>query len=221
MPSYDDVPDPALLDGVLRRVGGLVLVDDGSSAVVARQLDEAAAASGAELLRLPRNGGKGNAVRAGIERALERGAEAVLVVDADGQHPVSAIPAFLETGRSAELVIGDRFGDLGAMPRQRRLANRTSRRLLELATGFEVRDTQNGMRLLRGRALELLPEDGGYEAETRHLKRALREGVPVGWVPMPAIYAGERSSFRALRDSAKVVWAIVGPAGRPSPSPAR
>jgi hypothetical protein len=145
----------------------------------------------------------------------------VLVIDADGQHPPAAIPGFLAAGRTAELVIGDRFGDLRGMPRQRRLANRTSRRLLELATGRQVRDTQNGMRLLRGRALELLPPAGGYEAETRHLKLALREGVPVGWVPMPAIYAGERSSFRALRDSAKVVWAIVGPAGRPSPSPAR
>jgi membrane-associated phospholipid phosphatase/predicted MFS family arabinose efflux permease len=221
MPSYDDVPDRALLTETLDQVGGLVLVDDGSSGAVARQLDELAESTGAELVRLPENSGKGNAVRAGIAHALDRGATAVLVIDADGQHPPAAIPGFLAAGQSAELVIGDRFGDLRGMPRQRRLANRTSRRLLELATGRQVRDTQNGMRLMRGRALELLPPAGGYEAETRHLKLALREGVPVGWVPMPAIYAGERSSFRALRDSAKVVWAIVGPAGRPSPSPAR
>lgn len=221
MPSHDDLPDRALLAGTLAHVGRLVLVDDGSSPAVARALDEAAAATGAELVRLPSRGGKGNAVRAGIERALAHGAEAVLVIDADGQHPAAAIPAFLEAGRTAELVVGDRFGDLAGMPRQRRLANRVSRRLLELATGREVRDTQNGMRLLRGRALAPLPPAGGYEAETRHLKRALRDGVPVGWVPIPAIYAGERSSFRALRDSALVLWAIVGPAGRPSPSPAR
>ena len=220
MPSYDDVPARELVEGTLRRVGRLVLVDDGSSAAVARRLEEVAAAAGAELVRLPRNGGKGSAVRAGIERALATGAEAVLVLDADGQHPPAAIPGFLAAGRTAELVIGDRFGDLRAMPWQRRLANRASRRLLELATGREVRDTQNGMRLLRGRALELLPA-GGYEAETRHLKRALREGVPVGWVPMPAIYGDERSSFRGLRDSLRVVWAIAAPAGRPSPSPAR
>jgi hypothetical protein len=145
----------------------------------------------------------------------------VLVIDADGQHPAASIPDFLEAGRRAELVIGDRFGDLDGMPWQRRLANRTSGRLLELVTDRRVRDTQNGMRLFRGRALELLPPPGGYEAETRHLKRALRDGVHVAWVPMPAIYGDERSSFRALRDSAKVIWAIVGPTGRPSPSPAR
>jgi membrane-associated phospholipid phosphatase len=223
MPSHNDVPDRELLDGVRGRVGALVLVDDGSDPDVARRLEEAATATGAELVRLPQRRGKGVAVRAGIERALDRvdAPEAVLVVDADGQHPAASIPDFLEAGSRAELVIGDRFGDLAGMPWQRRLANRTSGRLLELVTDRRVRDTQNGMRLFRGRALELLPPPGGYEAETRHLKRALRDGVQVAWVPMPAIYGDERSSFRALRDSAKVIWAIVGPTGRPSLSPVR
>lgn len=223
MPSHNDLPDRVLVDDVLAQVGALVLVDDGSDEEVARGLEETAAATGAELVRLPERRGKGFAVRAGLERALARddAPAAVLVVDADGQHPAASIPGFLEAAKHAELVIGDRFGDLAAMPRQRRLANRTTRLLLQLATGRPVRDTQNGMRLFRGRALELLPPPGGYEAETRHLKRALRAGVPVGWVPMPAIYAGERSSFRALPDSAKVIWAAVGPSGRSSPSPAR
>ena len=212
MPSYGDVPERALVDEVLAEVGGLVLVDDGSDAEVARRLDAIAAASGADLVRLPERRGKGSAVRVGIERALARGdVEAVLVVDADGQHPPTAIPAFLEKARHAELVIGDRFGDFGDMPLRRRAANRVSRRLLRLTAGQPVRDTQNGMRLLRGRALEPLPPTGGYEAETRHLKAALRAGVNVGWVPIPAIYDGERSSFRAVRDSARIVWAIVAP----------
>jgi glycosyltransferase involved in cell wall biosynthesis len=199
---------------VLAHVGRLIVVDDGSSAAVAAELDELSELRGVELVRLAARSGKGSAVRAGIGRALEgeQSVEAVLVIDADGQHPTEAIPAFLEAARSAELVIGDRLGDIREMPWERRVANRTSRRLFALATGHHVRDTQNGMRLLRGRALEVLPPEGGYEAETRHLKQALREGVAVGWVPMPSIYAGEASSFRALRDSGRVLWAIVAPA---------
>jgi MFS family permease len=220
MPSYDDVPEPALVDEVLRHTGGLVIVDDGSRPEVARQLDELATAAGADLVRLPARRGKGTAVRAGIDRVLPR-AGAVLVIDADGQHPASAIPDFLEEAADAELVIGDRFADLDAMPWQRRLANRTSRRLLQLATGRDVRDTQNGMRLLRGRALELLPPPGGYEAESRHLRRALGAGLSVGWVPVPAIYGNESSSFRPVRDSARVLWALAGPDGSPTRSPAR
>ena len=110
-------------------------------------------------------------------------------------------------------MIGDRFGDLAAMPPQRRLANRSSRLLLQLATGGDVRDTQNGMRLLRRSALASFPA-GGYEAETRHLKRALRDGLSVAWVPMPAIYGEENSSFRAGRDSLRVLWALLGPSER-------
>jgi dolichol-phosphate mannosyltransferase len=209
MPSYNDVPSPALVASTLEHVDRLVLVDDGSDDAIARELDAVAADSRVELVRLPERGGKGSAVRAGVARARDR-AGAVVVVDADGQHPPHAIPAFVAAAGDAELVVGDRFGDLRRMPRHRRLANRTTRRLFQLITGREVRDTQNGMRLIRGRALDLLA-DGGYEAETRHLREVLQTGLPVAWVPIPAIYENERSSFRAGRDSLRVLWALVQP----------
>ena len=211
MPSHNDVPERSLVREVLAHVDSLVLVDDGSRDDVARELDLLADELGLELVRLPRQSGKGSAVAAGVERA--RGADAVLVIDADGQHPPHAIPAFVEAARSAELVIGDRFGDLEQMPVHRRLANRATRRFFQIASGREVRDTQNGMRMLRGRALELLPS-GGYEAETIHLRRVLHAGLPVAWTPIPAIYGEERSSFRPGRDSAKVLWALVRPLGQ-------
>ena len=219
MPSHGDIPERAHVDEVLTHVSGLVIVDDGSQADVARELDAIAADTGAELVRLPRQSGKGSAVRAGIDHVAGR-AKAVLVIDADGQHPSAAIPAFIAAGREAELVIGDRFGDLAAMPRHRRVANRFTRLLFQLVTGRRVRDTQNGMRLLRGAALESFPA-GRYEAETKHLKWVLQDGLSVGWVPMPAIYGEESSSFRSGRDSVRVIWALVGPSGRPAPSPAR
>ncbi len=223
MPSHGEVPDRALLAEVLKHVAGLTIVDDGSEEVVARDLEALAAEFGATLVRLPERRGKGAALRAGLEsvRAEEPDVEAVLTIDADGQHPPWAIPAFLAAASDADLVIGDRFDDLGAMPWQRRLANRTSRRLLELTTGERVRDTQCGMRLLRGRALELPIAGDGYEAETLHLKSALANGVRVAWVPIPAIYGDEKSSFRALRDSRRVFAALVRPVERRTPSPSR
>jgi hypothetical protein len=66
------------------------------------------------------------------------------------------------------------------------------------------------MRLLRAHALDVLPR-GGYEAETTHLRRVLRAGHAVAWVPIPAIYGSERSSFRPAQDSARVLWALVRP----------
>jgi glycosyltransferase involved in cell wall biosynthesis len=223
MPAHGEVPARTLLAEVLLHVAGLVVVDDGSEEPVASELAELAAELDAIVIRLPERRGKGAALRAGLGavRELAPSADAVLTIDADGQHPAGAIPAFVAAASTADLVIGDRFDDLGAMPWPRRLANRASRSLLQLSTGYPVRDTQCGMRLLRGRALELPLEGDGYEAETRHLKAALENDLGVVWVPIPAIYGDEQSSFRALRDSARVLAALVRPGERRTPSPSR
>jgi membrane-associated phospholipid phosphatase/predicted MFS family arabinose efflux permease len=220
MPSHGDIPNRSLVAELLRNVGGLTIVDDGSDPGTALELDRIAAEFGAELVRLPERRGKGAALREGIAAALAHDSplDAVLLIDADGQHPPSAIPSLLEAASTAELVIGDRFGDLGEMPVERRLANQASRMLLELTTGRRVRDTQSGLRLLRGRALALPIPGDGYEAESRHLKALLVRDVEVAWVPIPALYGDERSEFRSIRDSAHVVAALVGPVGRDEPS---
>jgi glycosyltransferase involved in cell wall biosynthesis len=103
-------------------VGEVVLVDDGNPEPTSTALSRLAAHAGVEVLRLSENAGKGHAVAAGIRTLLGRGVapEAVLVLDADGQHPPSAIPAFLAAAGEADLVVGDRTSDLAAMPRQRR-----------------------------------------------------------------------------------------------------
>lgn len=219
MPSHNDVPG-SVVEELLSQIGGVTIVDDGSNPRVAGELQRIATGVGVDLVRHPERRGKGAALRTGIATALARTPrpDALLLIDADGQHPPAVVPDFLAAGSTAELVIGDRFADLAAMPWQRRLANLVSRRVLEMATGRTVRDTQSGMRLLRGRALDLPLPGNGYEAESRQLKAALVEGVDVAWVPIPAIYAGERSSFRPIRDSARVLAALLRPVERHQPS---
>ena len=212
VPCHRELPRADLLAALSSDLGHVLVVDDGTPEPVGRELAGVARREGLGLLRLPDNSGKGHALGRGIASLLERddAPAAVLVMDADGQHPPSAIPAFLEAGEHAELVIGDRLGDTGSMPLERRFSNRTSTLLLSLATGSAVRDSQCGMRLLRGRALhEIQVPAGGYEAETAHLKRCLRAGVGVSWVRIPAIYDGEPSGFRVVRDTLRVLGALV------------
>lgn len=207
VPCHREPPPVELIDGLAVHVGHVLVVDDGIPAAAVRPA--------VETLRVAeRPSGKGTAVAAGIAHALARGVAAVLVVDGDGQHPVDVIPDFLAAAQRAELVIGDRFADAAGMPSQRRLANSLTSGLLASTTRRRVRDSQCGMRLLRGRALEDVPfPPGGYESETRHLKACLRAGVAVSWVPIPALYGGERSSFRPVRDGLRVLWAAIGPTG--------
>lgn len=74
-----------------------VLVDDGSDADCAQVLVDLAIAHAEQvtLIRLPVNQGKGGAMMAGLRFALEQGHSHALQIDADGQHDVRDIPAFL------------------------------------------------------------------------------------------------------------------------------
>jgi glycosyltransferase involved in cell wall biosynthesis len=192
-------------------VGEVLIVDDGMGEDQAARTARLAAETGAGLLRLPRNFGKGHAVAAARRFLLARepGPQAVVVLDADGQHRPSALPALLDAAAQADLVVGDRTAGRHAMPLPRRITNHLSSRLLARITGAPVPDSQCGMRVLRGRALREIEFPGGrYEAETRHLKECLRAGVSVAWVPIPVVYEGETSSFRPARDGVRVLAAI-------------
>jgi glycosyltransferase involved in cell wall biosynthesis len=196
---------------VRAHVGDVLLVDDGMPAEGAAELARLAADAGVGLLRLPANFGKGHAIAAGRRHLLSRTPppQALLILDADGQHPPAAIPTLVAAAVEAELVVGDRLGDL-AMPPLRRFMNRVASRLLAVVTGHPIPDSQCGMRLMRGRALATVDFPGGrYEAETSHLKRCLRAGVRVAWVPIPALYAGQPSSFRGVRDGSRVLAAVL------------
>ena len=212
VPSHREPPEAALLLRIRSHVGRVLVVDDGSPVSYWRLLEERVAASGATLLRLDRNRGKGSAIRAGLDhlRAEATGLAGVLVIDAAGQHPPDAIPRLVAASDRADLVVGDRFGDREAMPWDRRLANLAASGLMALATRRPVRDSQCGMRLLtRGALLDVPFPSGRYEAETLHLKRCLLAGIAVAWVPIPALYEGQVSSYRPVADSLGVLRALA------------
>ena len=205
--------------GALHHAETVILVDDGAPAGVAAELERIARHDRVRLLRMGSNHGKGTAVAAGVQAALAGDADAVIVLDADGQHPPELIPGFLAAAKHAEVVIGDRPRD-EIMPPLRRLANSASTWALSLVVRRRLRDSQNGMRLFRASALrDVPPPPGRYEAETRHLKALVRSGREIAWAPMPAIYAGEASSFRAVADTLRVLGAVFAPAAtRPATS---
>ena len=97
----------AVVRGLRRHVPGVVVVDDGSTDATAAE----ALRAGAEVLRLPANGGKGSALRAGLETVLAGDASHVAFVDADGQHDPDDLPRLLEAARGGDdFVIGSAVG---------------------------------------------------------------------------------------------------------------
>ena len=73
-----------------------IIVDDGSDQATRHVLaEQETQRPWVQVLRRPRNGGKGAAVQAGLLRAHEIGYSHALQIDADGQHDTRDIPRFL------------------------------------------------------------------------------------------------------------------------------
>ncbi len=196
----------AALPGVVERArrqvpaARVIVVDDGSDDGTA----QAAEAAGAAVLRHPENRGKGRALATGLAAAVAAGADAVVTLDADGQHPPEAIPLLLAPiiAGTSDLVVGARARDAGNMPLGRRLTNWLSSTLLSRAVGFRVPDSQSGFRAMRREvAAGVRPRGGRYEYETEFLLLAARRGFRVAAVAVPTVYAGAPSHFRYGADT--------------------
>src|SRR3990172_1588980 len=109
MPAFNEAKAiRRVLEQVRRQVSGDVLVvDDGSSDETA----EEARLGGARVAVHPVNLGYGAALQTGYRYALRHGYDAVVQLDADGQHDPASIPRLLAELADADVVVGSRFLD--------------------------------------------------------------------------------------------------------------
>jgi glycosyltransferase involved in cell wall biosynthesis len=136
----------------------IVVVDDGSTDDTART----AAALGARVIRHPFNMGYGAAIQTGYMYALERGADLLVQMDADGQHDPKQIPAMVEPIRSGEcdLVIASRFLEVtGYRMGWARMAGRKLFEALGRLSGVVVTDPTSGFQAMNTATLELYVRD--------------------------------------------------------------
>ena len=203
IPSYNASES---LRGVIEGVKGyglaIVVVDDGSTDATA----EIASNAGVQVIRHRVNRGKGMALRSGFRFLLHQGYQAVITIDADGQHDPSFIPSFIqayEEGRG-EIIIGSRAGEFGEMSWLRRFWNQLGVRAVSKLIGTPLTDTQSGYRLITQEVLRGLPlRATGYEGELELLIKACKGGHTVVDIPVTTYYIdGRRSShFRPVRDT--------------------
>lgn len=210
VPTYDN---PATVEATVRELVqqglSVVLVDDGSASPGAIACRAAAERPGVTLVRRERNGGKGAAVRDGFAVAARLEYTHAFQIDADGQHDLARIPAFLEAAAAnpEALVLGyPTYG--GEAPRSRRFARgfTTFWVSLETARRAKVRDAMIGFRvypLRAARSVRVRGERMQFDVEI--LVKLIRAGVPVVNLPVGVRYLsaaeGGVSHFRMLRDN--------------------
>lgn len=209
IPAFDAAD--SIADVVARAralVPEVLVLDDGSR----DGTGEAARRAGAEVLSHPHNRGKGAALRSACELLLARGVQAVVTLDADGQHLPEEIPVLLAAAAEADLVLGTRAAAFAGMSLLRRTANRFSSGLISIAAGQRLPDVQTGFRLYGRRTLQEIGLRGdGFEAESEVVVRAVRQGLRVTSVPIRLARADGRatSHFRPLLDSARIACGVL------------
>jgi glycosyltransferase involved in cell wall biosynthesis len=219
IPSYQPTGRLAEVVAGLRRLEpdlAVLVVDDGSGPGYDAQF-RAAAAAGAEVVRYPRNAGKGAARRTGLRHLLAtRRGEDVVTADSDGQHTAGDIVAVARAvAGGSDLVLGCR-GFASGVPWPSRLGNSVMRGLFRLAAGFAVSDTQTGLRGIPAGLVSWAAGIGGdrFEYEQHVLLRCREAGITVREVPIETIYFDDNAGthFRKVTDSARVLGALLGPA---------
>ena len=125
VPAFNEAANlPALLASLSSHLPTLterwevLVVDDGSRDATALVMQPWLSAPGVRYLRLSRNFGKEAALTAGIDRAA---GEAVILMDADGQHPVALLATMLQAWRAGS--------DMVCAARRSRADERWSKRL--------------------------------------------------------------------------------------------
>lgn len=200
------------LASVLQRVpnefwheGFAVIVDDGSpddTGIVADDLANKYPA--VDVIHHASNRGYGGALKTGLQHALAKGAEASVIMHADGQYPVEKVPELVEPIRRREawIVQGSRMSGGGAreggMPLVRYLSNRGLTFLENVAFGTRLAEFHSGCmvysrKLLEEAPFEKLQDNFNFDAEMILVAHLL--GYACREIAIPTRYDATTSSL--------------------------
>ncbi|HTK59745.1 MAG TPA: glycosyltransferase family 2 protein [Candidatus Baltobacteraceae bacterium] len=174
--------------GALDVADRVLVVDDGST----DRTSEIASAAGATVVRHAVNRGLGGALGTGIEGALRLGADAIVTMDADGQHRAEdAKAAFARlTEGDADFVIGSRMLEgKGNMPARRRFAQLLGNALTYALFRKWVTDSQSGLRGMTRHAAERIRlRSSRMEVSSEFVKEVVDKDLRLVEIPIMAIY---------------------------------
>ncbi len=206
-----------VLDNLLKENYQLVVVDDGSK----DNSRDIALSKGVNVLSLPFNLGVGAALRAGFKFAGRHDYQAVIQVDADGQHSCLQISELINAANetNAHLVIGSRFQhpeESMSVPIIRRSVMRVLAALASRATEVKITDATSGFRLIRQPLLSEFAQEfpSYYLGDTYEaLVSAGRAGYTVREIPAVIVERIHGESSASRLQSVKFIFKCVVVAG--------
>ncbi|HEY2246666.1 MAG TPA: glycosyltransferase family 2 protein [Bradyrhizobium sp.] len=183
----------------------IVVVDDGST----DRTGTIAAATGAKVIRHPHNTGYGRSLKNGIEAAQY---DMIVICDADGTYPASAIPELVRLRREGfDMAVGQRRGphyrqSLLKMPMRALL-----RFLVEWTAGRRIPDVNSGLRAFsRATVMQYFPHlCDTFSFTTSTTLAYLMTGRFVAYAPIDYFERAGRSKVRLFRDALRTLQYVV------------
>jgi glycosyltransferase involved in cell wall biosynthesis len=220
VPAYNEEKTIAkVVVRAMKHVDRVVVVDDGSlddTATIAERL-------GAQVVRHEGNLGYGAAIRSCFDVARDLNPDALVILDADGQHSADDIPKLLAPIQAgeADIIVGSRFAGIGAggIPSYRRAGLRLVNEVTNRVAKQKISDTQSGFRAYSRKAIQgirLYEQGMGVTSEIGI--RGGDAGLTVVEVPVGVAYEGlETSSQNPLTHGLEILSAILRIAGEKHP----
>jgi glycosyltransferase involved in cell wall biosynthesis len=216
IPVYNEAATIAKIVEVVHAVPiekEIIVVDDCSTDGTAARLAEIAPAYGLTVLTLPRNGGKGKALRTGFAAAT---GDVVLVQDADLEYDPHEYPRLLKPilDGKADVVYGSRF--IGSESHRvlyywHSLGNRFLTQLSNAFTNLNLTDMETCYKVFRIdvlRRIQLQEERFGFEPEVTAKVARLRVRI----YEVGIAYAGrtyEEGKKISWKDGVRALWCIL------------
>lgn len=186
----------------------VLIVDDGSGDDCRQVLDKLALSDGIEVLYRSENGGKGAAVKSGLNYAEACGYTHVLQVDADAQHHLPDTAKLIEAAAAQPEAVVCGWPQYGSDAPKARLYGRKITDFWNMVnTGStDIKDGMCGFRLYPlAPALSVIrhePIGDRMDFDTEILVRLYWRGVKPVWIKTPVKYErGGVSHFRAFEDN--------------------
>ncbi|MBD9653444.1 glycosyltransferase family 2 protein [Pseudomonas sp. PDM12] len=209
IPVYNhEGPLPGVVAALLAAGLPCVLVDDASGACCAAVIERLASEADTHLLRLAENQGKGGAVMAGLREAQRLGFTHALQVDADGQHDLQAVRAFLDESRAHPEAIVCGYPQYDAsVPKGRLYARYVTHVWVWInSLSLEIRDSMCGFRVYPLAASVALIDSANLgkrmDFDSEILVRLSWRQQPMRWLPTRVHYPEDGvSHFRLWQDN--------------------
>ena len=168
--------------------------------------------SGVNLINIPINKGKGNALNIGFKEAITDEFKFAFSIDSDLQHKPEDFPGFLEKQNKDEidLLIGRRMLSKTKMPFMRVCSNSITSKIVSIFTKQKILDSQCGFRLYNLDSIKDFKfRTKRYQFETEVILELAKADGKTGFIDIETIYDGQKSYISHLRDIMNFIKIII------------